>query len=143
MEERELALTENEDFKLFKRKLGLKKPTLLPLEVQMQMEREKQQQLEGPSEGLGADIDIGKVYFREANGEEDDNSDNENIEKAMMEIDDMNGLQNALQAVKEPKKPLKVSSKVAPLVAALNEQTAHHTGRVKGGASAEQDQLNR
>ena len=108
----------------------------------MQMERDKKQAEEGPSEGLDG-IDIGKVYFREANGEEDDNSDNEDIAKAMLEIDDMNGLQNGLQPVKEPKKTLKVSSKVAPLVAALNEQTAHHNGRVKGGPGAEQDQLNR
>ena len=86
----------------------------------MQMERDRKQAEEGPSEGLDG-IDIGKVYFREANGEEDDNSDNEDIAKAMLEIDDMNGLQNGLQPVKEPKKTLKVSSKVAPLVAALNE----------------------
>ena len=125
MEDSKLALSDNDDFKLFKRKLGVKKPTLLPLEVQMQMERDKKEQEEGPSEGLDG-IDIGKVYFREANGEEDDNSDNEDIAKAMLEIDDMNGLQNGLQPIKEPKKVLKVSSKVAPLVAALNEQTAYH-----------------
>ena len=94
----------------------------------MQIEREKLQLLEGPgppSEGLlGAGIDIGKVCFREARGDEDDNNseDAENMAKAMMEIDDMDGLQNGLQAmIKEPKKAIKVSSKVAPLVAALNE----------------------
>ena len=91
MEDSKLALSDNDDFKLFKRKLGVKKPTLLPLEVQMQMERDKKEAEEGPSEGLDG-IDIGKVYFREANGEEDDNSDNEDIAKAMLEIDDMNGL---------------------------------------------------
>lgn len=56
----------------FKRTIGVKKPTLLPLEVQIQLEREKQEKEEQEQLLLTEQqrqescFDIGAVKFREA-----------------------------------------------------------------------------
>ena len=67
-------LEELDDFKHFLKGLNVKKPTLLPLEVQIQMEKEKQAAQEAAAH---ADlIDMNKVKFRSAvDGESDDTLD--------------------------------------------------------------------
>ena len=100
------------DFKHFQRTLALKKPILLPLEVQIQIEREKK-----ASEAQAAQlVSISSLNFREA-------GDDEDLDEIDRHVREMEG-EITKPPARPEKKKLKMSSKVAPLVAAINEQAA-------------------
>ena len=64
----------------FKKNLGVKKPDLLPLEVQMEMEREKERLAEEAEEAAKNEVNMDRVHFRAAGSgydsrDEDEESD--------------------------------------------------------------------
>ena len=101
--------------------MGVKKPNLLPLEVQIQLEREKKRKEEAAAE---AEIAMAKVNFREAMG--DDDSELDELDRHCREIEvAAPDLRTATKSSDYPrKKTSKLTDKVAPLVAAINEQAA-------------------
>lgn len=122
------VLEDLDDFKLFKLTLNVKKPSLLPLEVQMQIEREKRQAEE--YERNQEKINLAKIKFLQAT--EQGCSDDELLNQIDQYQNEMEGADAEEAFARAPpktnnrnnKKSMKLSSKVAPLVAALNEQAA-------------------
>ena len=135
------VLEQLDDFKAFKKNQSVNKPALLPLEMQIEIQREKERAAEEEQ------INIDKVHFREAAGSDYDSgaeeSDLYQIDKYQMEMEGRYGQvtpekrghagakHNSDQKQSLKKLGNKPTEKIAPLVAALNEQAAaksqHHS----------------